>query len=96
MTSLSDDYRLGRLEGRLEEQLRILRETRQDMRSGFQQIDARFDRLDARFGRADGRADGLDARIGGINRRLDLLLLAFLGVGAAQIGLLITLLLRGG
>lgn len=95
MTTMNDDSRLGRLEGRVEEQTASMQEIRQDMRSGFQRVDARFDRLDARFGRADGRADGLDARIGGINRRLDLLLLAYLGVGAAQIGLLITLLLRG-
>ena len=82
MTSLSDDYRLGRLEGRVEEQAKAMREIRQDLRSGSQQVDARFDRMDAP---ADQTGN-----------RIDWQFLTLLGIGAAQIGLLITLILRGG
>ena len=81
MTTVNDDSRLGRLEGRVEEQTVSMQESRQDMRSGFQRVDARFDRIEARHDQT--------------NSRVDRLFLAFLGVGAAQIGLLITLLLRG-
>ena len=81
MTTVNDDSRLGRLEGRVEEQSVAMQESRQDVRSGFQQVNARIERLEA-------RADQT-------NSRIDRLFLAFLGVGAAQIGLLITLLLRG-
>ena len=88
MTTVNDDSRLGRLEGRVEEQTASMQEIRQDMRSGFQQVNARFERVDARF-------DRIEARIDQTNSRVDRLFLAFLGVGAAQIGLLITLLLRG-
>ena len=75
MTTMNDDSRLSRLEGRVEEQTASMQEIRQDMRSGFQQVNARIDQT---------------------NSRIDRLFLALLGVGAAQIGLLITLLLRGG
>jgi hypothetical protein len=53
--------------------------------------DLRSDRRQA----ADGLA-GLDARIDGVNARIDRLFLALLGIGAAQIALLVTLIIRQG
>ena len=81
MTTINDDSRLGRLEGRVEEQSAAMQETRQDMRGGFQQVNARLDRLEA-------RADQT-------NSRIDRLFLAALGIGAAQVALFITVLVRG-
>ena len=75
MTTMNDDSRLGRLEGRVDEHSGAIQENRQDTRSGFQRVDARFDQT---------------------NSRIDRLFLALLGIGVAQIGILITLLLRGG
>ncbi len=88
MTILNDDSRLGRLEGRIEEQSAAMPEIRQDMRSGFQQVNARFDRMEARMDRMEARADQ-------INSRIDRLFLAALGIGAAQVALFITVLVRG-
>ena len=81
MTTLNDDSRLGRLEGRVEEQSAAMQETRQDMRGGFQQVNARLDRL--------------EARVDQTNSRIDRLFLAALGIGAAQVALFITVLVRG-
>ena len=82
MTTINDDSRLGRLEGRVEEQSAAMQETRQDMRGGFQQVNARLDRL--------------EARVDQTNSRIDRLFLAALGIGAAQVALFITVLVRGG
>jgi len=81
MTTLNDDSRLGRLEGRVEEQSAAMQETRQDMRGGFQQVNARLDRL--------------EARVDQTNSRIDRLFLAALGIGAAQVAIFITVLVRG-
>lgn len=81
MTTINDDSRLGRLEGRVEEQSAAMQETRQDMRGGFQQVNARLDRL--------------EARVDQTNSRIDRLFLAALGIGAAQVALFITVLVRG-
>ena len=89
MTTASDDSRLGRLEGRADEHSAAIQEGRQDTRSGFQQVNARLDRMDARFDRMDARADQT-------NSRIDRLFLALLGIGAAQVALFITLIVRGG
>ena len=88
MTTINDDSRLGRLEGRVEEQSVAMPEIRQDMRSGFQQVNARFDRMEARMDRMEARADQT-------NSRIDRLFLAALGIGAAQVALFITVLVRG-
>lgn len=82
MTTANDDSRLGRLEGRVEEQSAAMQETRQDMQGGFQQVNARLDRL--------------EARVDQTNSRIDRLFLAALGIGAAQVALFITVLVRGG
>lgn len=89
MTTANDDSRLGRLEGRVEEQSATMQETRQDARSGFERMDARFDRMDARM-------DRLEARVDQTNSRIDRLFLAAVGIGAAQVALFITVLVRGG
>lgn len=57
--------------------------------------DLRSDRRQAADGLRDGLA-GLDARIDGVNARIDRLFLALLGIGAAQIALLVTLIIRQG
>ena len=80
MTTINDDSRLGRLEGRVEEQSAAMQETRQDMRSGFQQVNGRFDRMDANGGQAGSDTDWLS--------------LATLGMVAVQIGLLIALVVQ--
>lgn len=81
MTTINDDSRLGRLEGRVEEQSAAMQETRQDMRGGFQQVNTRLDRL--------------EARVDQTNSRIDRLFLAALGIGAAQVAIFITVLVRG-
>ena len=96
MTTAKDDSRLGRLEGRVEEQSAAMQETRQDARGGFERIDARFDRVDARFDRMDARMDRLESRVDQTNSRIDRLFLAAVGIGAAQVALFITVLVRGG
>ena len=45
MTTSTDDARLGRLEGRIEEQAAAINGLREDMRSLSARIDARIDRL---------------------------------------------------
>ena len=83
MTTLNDDSRLGRLEGRVEEQSAAMQETRQDMRGGFQQVNARFDRMDSRelgSGHTDGQTDWLS--------------LAAFGMVGVQFGLLIALVVQ--
>jgi uncharacterized coiled-coil protein SlyX len=53
----------------------------QDLREGLREVNARI--------------DGVNARIDGVNARIDRLFLAMLGIGAAQIALLMTLVVRG-
>lgn len=88
MTTVNDEARLGRLEGRVEDQAAAMQETRQDMRSGFQQVNARLDRMDAKGGQA--------VRRGQADSHTDWLSLATLGMVAVQIGLVIALIARGG
>ena len=80
MTTAPDEGRLGILEGRMTEQAAAIQGLRDDIR--------------------DLRADVRDLRAGlsAVNSRIDRLFLAVLtigaGVGAAQVGLLVTLILR--
>ena len=80
MTTATDEGRLGTLEGRMTEQAAAIAGLRDDIR--------------------DLRADLRDLRAGlsAVNSRIDRLFLAVLtigaGVGAAQVGLLVTLILR--
>lgn len=83
MTTINDDSRLGRLEGRVEEQSVAMPEIRQDMRSGFQQVNARLDRMDSRESKG-GHTDG----------RTDWLSLAAFGMVGVQFGLLIALIVQ--
>lgn len=83
MTTINDDSRLGRLEGRVEEQSAAMPEIRQDMRSGFQQVNARFDRMDDR-----------KARGGYTDSQTDWLSLATFGMVGVQFGLLIALVVQ--
>ena len=57
--------------------------------------DVRSDRRQAADALRDGLA-ALDARIDGVNARIDRLFLAMLAIGAAQIALLVTLVIRQG
>ena len=59
----TEDARLGRLEGRMEEQSAAI----QDLRAGLREVNSRIDRV----------------------------FLAMLGIGAAQIALLVTLVVQG-
>ena len=82
MTTASGDTRLGRLEGRLDELSVFVQDLRQDLRAGLQEVNRRIDQM--------------NSRVDQLNTRIDRLFLAMLGIGAAQIALLITLVVRGG
>lgn len=87
MTTAADGGRLGILEGRMTEQAAAIAGLRDDIR-------------DLRAEMRDIRADMCDLRAGlsAVNSRIDRLFLAVLtigaGVGASQVGLLVTLILR--
>ena len=97
MTTSTDDNRLGILEGRLIE----LSATVQELRADFCELSNRLDagteqvnaRIDAGLQRVNTR---IDAGLQQVNARIDRLFLAMLGIGAAQIALLITLIFRSG
>ena len=86
MTTAADDNRLGILEGRLAEQSASLQELRADLR----ELNAR---LDAGLQQVNARIDTVSQQV---NSRIDLLFLAMLGIGAAQIALLVTIVVRAG
>lgn len=81
---MSTDTRLGALEGRADEQAAAIAELRTDIRDL---------RIELREGLASVRSE-----IAATNARIDRLFLAVLGVGAgvgaAQVGLLVTIFLR--
>ncbi len=89
MTMTTGDPRLEVVEARLE-----------DLREGQREINARFDtfqeQMNARFDafqeQMNTRFDAFQERF---NARFDRLILALLAIGVAQIGLLITLVIRG-
>ena len=58
------------------------------------QVNGRIDRIDQVNGRIDQLAEQLNGRIDQVNSRIDRLFYAILGIGAAQIALLITLVFR--
>ena len=97
MTTAADDNRLGILEGRLAEQSASL----QDLRADLRELSARFDsglrqvndRIDAESQQVNAR---LDSGLHQVNARIDRLFLAMLGIGAAQIALLVTIVIRAG
>lgn len=77
---MTTDERIGIIEGRIEEHASSI-------------ADLRVDRREA----ADALRDGLrevNVRIDAVNSRIDRLFLAMLGIGAAQIALLVTLAIR--
>ena len=100
MTMTAGDPRLDVVETRLED----LREGQREINARFdtfqEQINARFDtfqeQINARF---DAFEEQINARFDAfqqqINTRLDRLTLALLAVGVTQIGVIITLVIRG-
>ena len=82
MATETDDTRLGIMEGRLSEQSIAL----QDLRAGQRETNQNW--------QAGLRETNQNLRE--TNARIDRLFLAILGIGAAQIGLLVTLVVRGG
>ncbi len=77
---MTTDERIGAIEGRVEEQAAAI-------------ADLRIDRRES----SDALRDGLrqvNARIDAVNSRIDRIFLAMLGIGAAQIALLLTLTIR--
>ena len=59
-----------------------------------EQAEARMNRQDARMDRADARMDRMEARLDRIESRIDRLFLAFLGIGTALIGGMVTVLVK--
>ena len=108
MTTSTDDARLGRLEGRLEEQSATL----QDLKEGQREISARLDTgLQQVNSRIDTGLQQVNSRIDQVNDRIDAcmqeirsgqrqILLAMMTFGAALtvtvLGLIATLALKGG
>ena len=77
---MTTDTRLGTVEGRVEEQAAAIGDLRDGQREIRETMDRRFDDVSRRFDET--------------NSRIDRLFLAVLGIGAAQIALLITLIVR--
>ena len=86
MTTDTNDNRLGILEGRLIELTAAVQELRADFRELSNRLDAGMQQVNAR----------IDAATQQVNTRIDRLFLPMLGIGAAQIALLITLVIRSG
>ena len=86
MTTDTDDNRLGILEGRLIELSAAVQELRADFRELSHRLEAGLQQVNSR----------IDAGQQQVNSRIDRLFLAMLGIGAAQIALLITLVIRSG
>ena len=88
MTTATDDSRLGVLEGRIIEQSTIISQLSDRVEAGLRDVNVRLD-SGLREVRQEIRQD-----IRNVNARIDRLFLAMLGIGAAQIALLITLIFR--
>ena len=84
---MTTETRLGSLEGRTEEHATAIA----DLREGQREIRVAIDRLNDRI---DRLAQQLNGRIDQVNGRVARLFYAILGIGAAQIALLITLIIR--
>ena len=100
MTMTTGDPRLEVVEARLEDLREGQRESNARLDAFQQQMITRFDafqeQMNARFDafqeHMNGRFDAFQERF---NARFDRLILALLAIGAAQIGLLITIVIRG-
>ena len=84
---MTTDTRLGTLEGRADEQAAAVADLRAGQREIVSTINSRFEDVNSRFDRVESRIDAL-------NSRIDRMFLAMLGIGAAQVALLITLVVR--
>ena len=95
MTTATDDSRLGILEGRIIEQSGIIGQLRDRVESGLREVN---ERIDAGMREVNERIDAglreVRQELRDTNARIDRLFLAILGIGAAQIALLITLIIR--
>ncbi len=78
---MTTEERLGALEERTSQHDAAIADVRAELRQGFADV------------RAEIRAVNL--RVDALNSRIDRVFLAILGIGAAQIALLITLIIRG-
>ena len=74
---MTTDTRLGTVEGRVEEHAAAIADLREGQHGIRETIDNRFDQM--------------NSRIDEVNSRIDRVFLAMLGIGAAQIALLVTL-----
>ena len=79
---MATESRLSNVEGRVDELSRSISDFREDLRA----VHVRIDQL-------SGRIDQLSIQVNG---RIDRLFLAVLGIGAAQVALLVTLVVRQG
>ena len=84
---MTTDTRLGMLEGRADEQAAAIA----DLRAGQREI---MSTMNSRFEDVNSRIDRVESRIDSLNSRVDRVFLAILGIGAAQIALLTTLIVR--
>ena len=91
---MTTDTRLGALEGRADEQAAAIADLRAGQREIVSTINSRFEDMNSRFEGVNSRIDRVESRIDGLNSRVDRVFLAILGIGAAQIALLITLIVR--
>ena len=85
---MTTDTRLGMLEGRADEQAAAIADLRAGQREIVSTINSRFEDVNSRMDRVESRIDSL-------NSRIDRVFFGMLGMGAAQIALLITLIFRG-
>ena len=91
---MTTDTRLGMLEGRADEQAAAIADLRAGLREIVSTMNSRFEDVNSRFEGVNSRIDRVESRIDGLNSRVDRVFLAILGIGAAQIALLITLIVR--
>ena len=91
---MTTDTRLGMLEGRADEQAAAIADLRAGQREIVSTMNSRFEDMNSRFEGVNSRIDRVESRIDGLNSRVDRVFLAILGIGAAQIALLITLIVR--
>ena len=95
---MTTDTRLGALEGRADEQAAAIADLRAGQREIVSTINSRFEDMNSRIDGVDNsinsRIDRVESRIDSLNSRIDRVFLAMLGIGAAQVALLITLVVR--
>ena len=92
---MTTDTRLGMLEGRADEQAEAIADLRVGQREIVSTMNSRFEEVNRRFEEVNRRFEEVNSRIDRLNSRIDRLFLAMLGIGAAQVALLITLVVRG-